>query len=70
MVPLEVTHTALITPAVLAAVGDSSPFRRIIAELLLFFSEARERPPFPPCSHFSSVREQLMPASQELLLCC
>ncbi len=39
MVPLEVTHTALATPEILAAIGDSSPFRRKIQEMLLFFRD-------------------------------
>jgi inosine-uridine nucleoside N-ribohydrolase len=39
MVPLEVTHTALATPEVLASIGDNTPFRRRIHEMLLFFRD-------------------------------
>ncbi|HOY94220.1 MAG TPA: nucleoside hydrolase [Catalimonadaceae bacterium] len=39
MVPLEVTHTALATAEVLVAIGDGSPFRRKIQEMLLFFRD-------------------------------
>ena len=48
MVPLEVTHTALVTEAVLARICGggaeaSSRFRRIVCELLLFFAASYRR---------------------------
>ena len=45
MVPLEVTHTALVTPEVLARIrGDgASRFRRVVGELLTFFAASYER---------------------------
>lgn len=39
MVPLEVTHTALVTREVLAQLGDHTPFRLKIRDLLLFFRD-------------------------------
>lgn len=41
MVPLEVTHTALATPAVLAALaGDSTtPFKTLVTRIITFFAE-------------------------------
>lgn len=39
MVPLELTHTALVTPEVLRLLGDETPFRRKIRDLLLFFRD-------------------------------
>jgi inosine-uridine nucleoside N-ribohydrolase len=39
MVPLQVTHTVLVTPAILERIGTASPFRRLVRSLLLFFAE-------------------------------
>lgn len=43
MVPLEVTHTALVTPAVLERIGAHTKFRRLMCELLLFFRDSYRR---------------------------
>lgn len=40
MVPLEVTHTALVTQEVLDRIGDGTEFRRLVKELLLFFRDS------------------------------
>lgn len=40
MVPLEVTHTALVTQPVLDQIGDHTEFRRLVRELLLFFRDS------------------------------
>lgn len=40
MVPLEVTHTALVTQPVLDRIGDGTEFRRLVKELLLFFRDS------------------------------
>lgn len=40
MVPLEVTHTVLVTPGVLDRVGTASPFRQLMSSLLTFFAES------------------------------
>ena len=43
MVPLEVTHTALVTPAVLSRIGDGTQLRRLVREMLLFFQGSYRR---------------------------
>lgn len=45
MVPLEVTHTALATPEVLARINNppDHPFLELIIELLMFFAETYKR---------------------------
>src|SRR4051812_967115 len=58
MVPLEVTHTALVTPAVLSSINAlATPFSRLIIDLLLFFRQSYrdvfgfESPPLhDPCA--------------------
>jgi inosine-uridine nucleoside N-ribohydrolase len=68
MVPLEVTHTALVTPAVLARIrGDgASRFRHIVEGLLLYFAASYKRvfgfeaPPLhDPCAVLVAVAPQL-----------
>ena len=68
MVPLEVTHTALVTPEVLARIrGDgASRFRRVVGELLTFFAASYERvfgfssPPLhDPCAVAAAFAPQL-----------
>ncbi len=39
MVPLEVTHMALVTPDILERIGNETAFRRKIVEMLLFFRD-------------------------------
>ena len=70
MVPLEVTHTALVTPAVLSRIGDGTQLRRLVREMLLFFQGSYRRvfgfehPPLhDPCAvacapAFRSVRRR------------
>lgn len=60
MVPLEVTHTALCTPAILAriaGIGGGTPFTALVSDLLLFFRDSYatffgfESPPLhDPCA--------------------
>jgi len=40
MIPLEVTHTVLVTPEILDTIGNSTEFRKKISELLTFFKES------------------------------
>jgi inosine-uridine nucleoside N-ribohydrolase len=39
MVPLGVTHTVLADDVVLAQIGAATPFRRLVRDLLLYFSD-------------------------------
>lgn len=67
MVPLEVTHTALVTPAVLARLSEpSTPFRGAVRQLLLFFASTYERvfrfndPPLhDPCAVALAIQPSL-----------
>jgi inosine-uridine nucleoside N-ribohydrolase len=68
MVPLEVTHTALVTPAVLAAMmaASSSTFTLLMQQLLLFFASTYraefgfEHPPLhDPCAVAYVIAPQL-----------
>lgn len=44
MVPLQVTHTALVTPSILCRINTpTTPFRTLISGLLLFFAESYAR---------------------------
>ena len=72
MVPLDVTHTALVTPDVLhrirdgPAPGSSTRFRRVVAELLVFFASSYksvfgfDSPPLhDPCAVLCALAPQL-----------
>ena len=67
MVPLEVTHTALVTPTVRARLlDDGSRFRRLVDELMQFFAQtykdvfAFEHPPLhDPCAVAYALRPDL-----------
>lgn len=68
MIPLEVTHTVLVTPPILSRILTPHPskFREIVAELLMFFAKSyREQflfdhPPLhDPCAVAYALRPQL-----------
>ena len=71
MVPLEVTHTALVTPDVLRRIRDGpsgagSRFRRVVGELLVFFAGSYkavfgfDAPPLhDPCAVLCALAPQL-----------
>jgi inosine-uridine nucleoside N-ribohydrolase len=72
MVPLDVTHTALVTPDVLVRIRDgpagssSTRFRRVVAELLIYFASSYktvfgfDSPPLhDPCAVLCALAPQL-----------
>ena len=66
LVPLEVTHTALVTSDTLARVGTHTPFRALLTALLLFFRQAYaetfampEPPLHDPCAVLLVVAPEL-----------
>ena len=66
MVPLELTHQVLADESVLKSIGDGSPFRRKIRDLLLFFRQTYrdvfgfEYPPLhDPLAVFYVIRPEL-----------
>jgi purine nucleosidase len=74
VVPLEVTHTALVTPEVRASLlGDGSRFRRLVDELMQFFAQtykdvfAFEHPPLhDPCAVAYVLRPDLFTVRRHL----
>jgi inosine-uridine nucleoside N-ribohydrolase len=78
LVPLELTHTALVTPAVLRRLGcccDASsptPFRRMLGDLLTFFAASYKRtfafdhPPLhDPCAVLAALAPALFDTRRE-----
>eukprot|EP00898_Chlorokybus_atmophyticus_P004238 jgi/Chlat1/4815/Chrsp31S04863 len=68
MIPLEVTHTALVTPDVIASILSSSPtpFRKLACQLLMFFADTyfrvfnfRNPPLHDPCAVAYVIQPQL-----------
>ena len=84
MLPIELTHTALVTPDVLARISaelaDESPFAQLVKQLLLYFAESYktvfkfDNPPLhDPCAVAYVIAPEMFPVSvycmQRLLRC-
>lgn len=79
MIPLEVTHTALATPAVLQRIlGRGTPFLQLMHKLLMFFAHTYkevfdfEHPPLhdPLAVFYICCPSAFMVSPALLLTCC
>lgn len=74
MVPLEVTHTALATEAIVSRIrGPGTPFLALVAEIILFFAETyrnvfgfRSPPVHDPCAVAYVIAPEMFRASRIL----